>query len=192
MNKIIAYQGEPGANSHIACSDVYPGWETFPCASFEEALVRHWRGPRRTRHDPDRKFARGPRRRHPSFPARLRPPHHRRIFPADPFPPARRQGREDRGSAQRLQPCPRARPVPQDHQEIQSESRDDRRYGGFGARGRGMGRQEPRLARAAARRRHLRPRRARPLRRGRGPQHHALRDPVARAAFRTAPATGRC
>jgi prephenate dehydratase len=39
MKKTIAYQGEPGANSHIACSDVYPGWETLPCASFEEAFA---------------------------------------------------------------------------------------------------------------------------------------------------------
>ncbi|MGO9391345.1 prephenate dehydratase [Rhodoblastus sp.] len=39
MKKIIAYQGEPGANSHIACSDVYPGWETLPCASFEDAFT---------------------------------------------------------------------------------------------------------------------------------------------------------
>ncbi len=37
-SKIIAYQGEPGANSHIACSEVYPGWETLPCASFEDAF----------------------------------------------------------------------------------------------------------------------------------------------------------
>ena len=37
--KIIAYQGEPGANSHIACADVYPGWETLPCASFEDAFI---------------------------------------------------------------------------------------------------------------------------------------------------------
>ncbi len=34
----IAYQGEPGANSDIACAEVYPGWERLPCASFEEAL----------------------------------------------------------------------------------------------------------------------------------------------------------
>jgi prephenate dehydratase len=39
MSKIIAYQGEPGANSHIACADVYPGWDTLPCASFEEAFA---------------------------------------------------------------------------------------------------------------------------------------------------------
>ena len=38
MKKIIAYQGEPGANSHIACADVHPGWDTLPCASFEDAL----------------------------------------------------------------------------------------------------------------------------------------------------------
>jgi prephenate dehydratase len=37
--KIIAYQGEPGANSHIACRDVYPDWEPLPCASFEDAFA---------------------------------------------------------------------------------------------------------------------------------------------------------
>ena len=36
---IIAYQGEPGANSHIACRDVYPDWEPLPCASFEDAFA---------------------------------------------------------------------------------------------------------------------------------------------------------
>jgi prephenate dehydratase len=37
--KIIAYQGEPGANSHIACADVYPGWDTLSCPSFEDAFT---------------------------------------------------------------------------------------------------------------------------------------------------------
>jgi prephenate dehydratase len=37
--KVIAYQGEPGANSHIACLDVYPGWEPLPCATFEDAFA---------------------------------------------------------------------------------------------------------------------------------------------------------
>lgn len=36
--KKIAYQGEPGANSHIACNNVYPEWESLPCATFEDAL----------------------------------------------------------------------------------------------------------------------------------------------------------
>ncbi len=34
----IAYQGEPGANSHIACKNVFPQWEPLPCATFEDAL----------------------------------------------------------------------------------------------------------------------------------------------------------
>jgi prephenate dehydratase len=35
----IAYQGEPGANSDIACRDAYPQLEPLPCASFEEAFA---------------------------------------------------------------------------------------------------------------------------------------------------------
>lgn len=34
----IAYQGEPGANSHIACSTVFPDLEPVACPSFEDAL----------------------------------------------------------------------------------------------------------------------------------------------------------
>jgi prephenate dehydratase len=36
--KIIAYQGEPGANSHIACVDNFPDYEPAPCATFEDAF----------------------------------------------------------------------------------------------------------------------------------------------------------
>ncbi len=39
VKKVISYQGEPGANSHIACRDVYPDWEPMPCASFEDAFT---------------------------------------------------------------------------------------------------------------------------------------------------------
>jgi prephenate dehydratase len=35
----IAYQGEPGANSHIACLNVYPDCTPLPCATFEDALA---------------------------------------------------------------------------------------------------------------------------------------------------------
>ena len=35
----IAYQGEPGANSHIACRDVFPDLEPLACATFEDALA---------------------------------------------------------------------------------------------------------------------------------------------------------
>jgi len=34
----IAYQGEPGANSHIACVQACPGYEPLPCATFEDAF----------------------------------------------------------------------------------------------------------------------------------------------------------
>ncbi|MCP8938114.1 prephenate dehydratase [Alsobacter sp. SYSU M60028] len=37
--KVIAYQGEPGANSDIACRDMYPDWEPMPCATFEDAFA---------------------------------------------------------------------------------------------------------------------------------------------------------
>ena len=35
----IAFQGEPGANSHLAASDAYPKMEALPCATFEDALA---------------------------------------------------------------------------------------------------------------------------------------------------------
>jgi len=38
MNK-IAFQGELGANSHIACREVYPDLEPLPCATFEDVFA---------------------------------------------------------------------------------------------------------------------------------------------------------
>lgn len=35
----IAFQGEPGANSHLAANDAYPDMEAVPCATFEDALT---------------------------------------------------------------------------------------------------------------------------------------------------------
>ncbi len=35
----IAYQGEPGANSHIACVENYPDHEPLPCPTFEDAFA---------------------------------------------------------------------------------------------------------------------------------------------------------
>jgi len=36
--KTIAFQGEPGANSHIACKEAYSDCEPVPCPTFEDAL----------------------------------------------------------------------------------------------------------------------------------------------------------
>jgi prephenate dehydratase len=38
-SKTIAYQGEPGANSHIACVENFPDHATSPCATFEDAFA---------------------------------------------------------------------------------------------------------------------------------------------------------
>ena len=35
----VAYQGEPGANSHLACHEVFPELEAAACATFEDALA---------------------------------------------------------------------------------------------------------------------------------------------------------
>ncbi|HEX4408877.1 MAG TPA: prephenate dehydratase [Xanthobacteraceae bacterium] len=37
--KKIAFQGELGANSHIACNEAYPGYEPLPCPTFEDAFA---------------------------------------------------------------------------------------------------------------------------------------------------------
>jgi prephenate dehydratase len=37
--KRIAFQGEPGANSHLAIREVYPDSEALPCATFEDAFA---------------------------------------------------------------------------------------------------------------------------------------------------------
>jgi len=37
--KKIVFQGEPGANSHLAITEAYPGAEAIPCATFEDAFA---------------------------------------------------------------------------------------------------------------------------------------------------------
>ncbi|HEY8566947.1 MAG TPA: prephenate dehydratase [Beijerinckiaceae bacterium] len=39
MTAMISFQGEPGANSHIACDEAYPGWTPLPCPTFEDAFA---------------------------------------------------------------------------------------------------------------------------------------------------------
>jgi prephenate dehydratase len=39
MAKRIVFQGEPGANSHLAARAVYPDHEPVPCATFEDAFA---------------------------------------------------------------------------------------------------------------------------------------------------------
>ncbi len=37
--KRISFQGEPGANSHLACREAYPDYEPLPCPTFEDAFA---------------------------------------------------------------------------------------------------------------------------------------------------------
>lgn len=39
MSNRISYQGEPGANSHIACNEAYPEMDPLPCRTFEGAFA---------------------------------------------------------------------------------------------------------------------------------------------------------
>jgi len=36
----IAFQGALGANSHIACQEVFPDWQVIPCVTFEDAFAQ--------------------------------------------------------------------------------------------------------------------------------------------------------
>lgn len=38
MKKKIAYQGQKGAYSDLACREMFPSYETLPCATFEDAF----------------------------------------------------------------------------------------------------------------------------------------------------------
>ena len=38
MTRKVVFQGEPGANSHLAARDVFPEYEPVPCATFEDAF----------------------------------------------------------------------------------------------------------------------------------------------------------
>jgi prephenate dehydratase len=44
MTKKIVFQGEPGANSHIACRDIYPKYQAVPAPTFEDCFTAVTRG----------------------------------------------------------------------------------------------------------------------------------------------------
>ncbi len=39
MKQLISFQGEPGANSHLACEQAFPDMEPLPCPTFEDAFA---------------------------------------------------------------------------------------------------------------------------------------------------------
>ena len=80
--KRIVFQGEPGANSHLAISEAYPGRRGRALRDLRGRVHRAQRRRRRPRHDPDRELGGRPRRRHPSPDAELQAAHRRRAFHA--------------------------------------------------------------------------------------------------------------
>ena len=42
--QVVAYQGEPGAYSHLACKHTFPDWKSIHCATFVDALKMVERG----------------------------------------------------------------------------------------------------------------------------------------------------
>ena len=111
----IAYQGEPGANSHIACAENFPDMTPLPCATFEDAFAALQEGTAELGMIPIEN----------SIAGRVADIHN--LLPAsglhivgETFLPIHFQllgvhGRDDRGPAHRPQPRPCARPVPQHH-----------------------------------------------------------------------------
>ena len=182
----VSYQGEPGANSHLAC----PRGLSRPGA----AGLRHLRGRaggregrgRPLRHDPDRELGGGARCRHPPPAARSRPAHRRRALPAR-APPA--DGAAGRVAAHRQAGAvahPGARPVPQYAAQARPQADPRGRHGRLRAHRRRGQQSRARGHRHHARRRDLRPEDPHARHRGREAQHHPLRRALRHAGRRQA------
>ena len=88
----IVFQGEPGANSHIACLEAYPDAVPTPCPTFEDALNAVASGEADLGMIPiENSVAGRVADIHHLMPSRG-PAHHRRDVPADPQPAACARG----------------------------------------------------------------------------------------------------
>ena len=134
--KKIVFQGEPGANSHLAISEAYPDAEAVPCATFEDAFAALTLGRRRSRHDPDRELGRRPRRRHPSPDAELQAAHRRRAFHAGAASVAGVEGRDARRPSRRSRATSMRSASAARSSASSASGRGRRRYRGLGARDR--------------------------------------------------------
>ena len=179
--KKIVFQGEPGANSHLASREVYPRLRAGAMRDLRgRVLPRSAAGEAELGMIPVENSVAG----------RVADIHH--LMPdsglhiiAEHFMPVRHQllapkGARLDGHQDGREPRPRARPVPQDHPQARHQADRRRRYRRLRARGRRSGRQDARCNRLAAGRRNLRARYPGRGHRGRGPQHHALHRALAR------------
>ena len=165
--KKIVFQGEPGANSHLACREAYPDCEPVPCATFEDCFSALASG----------EAALGMIPIENSVAGRVADIHH--LMPdsglhiiAEWFLPIRNQLMAPKGASLKTikigrEPRDGARPMPQHHPRAQAQADRRRRHRRLGARsGREQGR-HARRHRLAAGGRDLRPRHPARERRGR-------------------------
>ncbi len=110
----IAFQGEFGANSDMACRDMFPALEPLPCPTFEDAFNALAQGEADLAMIPIENTIAQPGRGYSPSVARIAAPHHWRILHADPFPAYGPAGHQALGYQDSAQPCPRAGAVPQD------------------------------------------------------------------------------
>ena len=98
----IAYQGEPGANSHLVCMQHYPEWEALACASFEDVFAAVESGDADLAMIPiDNSIAGRVADIHHFLPD-VGPAHHRRALPAHPV---HADGRAGQPRWRRSAPC---------------------------------------------------------------------------------------
>ena len=121
----IAFQGEPGANSHIAIAEAYPDAEPLPCATFEDALAAIASGEADLGMIPIENSVAG---RVADIHHLL--PHSGLFIVGECFLPIRHQlmalrGRQARRHQDGREPRPRARPVPPHHPQARHQA--DRR-----------------------------------------------------------------
>ena len=186
--KKIIFQGEPGANSHLACREAYPDHEPVPCPTFEDCFSALTSGDVDLGMIPIENSVAG----------RVADIHH--LMPtaklhiiAEWFLPIRNQLMAPKGATledHQVGGKPRdgARPVPQDHPRIETQADRRRRHRRLRARsGREQG-HHARGHRLAAGGGNLRPRHPEGERRGRNQFDHALHR--ARRARRNGPSRG--
>ena len=122
----VSYQGEPGANSHLACRDVFPDLEPVACATFEDALAAVKGGDARYAMIPIENSVAGRVADIHHLLPNAEPAHRRRALPAR-APPA--DGAAGRVAADRQAGAvahPGARPMPQHAAQAGPQGRSPR------------------------------------------------------------------
>ena len=129
--RLIAFQGEPGAYSDLACRQVFPRRRTLPCATFEDAIAAVRRGRAALAMLPIENSVAGRVADYPSSAAQFGAPHHRRALSAREPPSAGREGRAAQGLENRAQPRPCAVAMQEAHPRARVEGRDRGRHRGL-------------------------------------------------------------